>query len=340
MIETIVLDALLILILLLLIPLGVYRGGIREGFTSAGVLLGVALAAEWAVRWGDWIADNSRLAQGSARFLIAIGLLALTTIGVGYGASAAFAYRPGPGGRLYGGLLAAANGVVFLSYVFDYVITFLFNDNRPPLISDSYVARTLAVETGTILLLCVGLIVLATAFGLFVRERADDETMGVESHEGFGYRALRSKEGRGQSGGGRRVDKVEPSVIPADQGLRRAEPLVEPTMPVQIREVRHWEREPVAPENERLRSGWSQTWPSDSLQSNAQLRWSPPSDVQPAGQARLRPRTGSSDRGSPMPGSEVLQEWLRRGHSASDPSRSHESPPETPTDDRRWRRSD
>lgn len=340
MLETIVLDGLLILILLLLVPIGVYRGGIREGFTSAGVLLGVALSAEWAVRWGDWIAANSRLAQGSARFLVAIGLLALTTIGVGYGASAAFAYRPGPGGRLYGGLLAATNGVVFLSYVFDYVITFLFNGDRPPLIMDSYVARAIAAGTGTILLLCVALIVLATAFGLFVRERSDDEMMGVDSRKGIGSRARRSKESRTHAGGGHRVDKVEPAFVPTYQQGRSAGSLAEPTMPVQIREVRHWEGEPMAPGNEPSRSGWSQTWPTDSVQSNAQPPRSPPSEVQPAGQARLRASTRRSDQPSPTPGSEVLQDWLRRGQSPPDRSRSPETTQDHPNDGRRRSRSD
>jgi hypothetical protein len=311
MIDSLVLDALLVLILALLVPIGVYRGGIREGFTSAGLLLGVALSAEWAVKWGDWVADNSRLAEGATRFLISISLLAVTTISIGYGSAAAFAYRPGPGGRLYGAILAATNGVVFLSYVFDYVITFLYDGERPALITESYLARTLALGTGLILLICVGLVALATAFGFIAREKAEDEIMGVDSPElharGQWRRVNRRRAGATAHG----VDKVEPKELPGARSEPVGGPLVEPTLPVYIREVRHWEREPAsAPGADLPTSGWSRTWPAGSVNEDVQLPWSRPSP-RPAknarshvGQARSRPNQTS-------PGSEVLQDWLR-----------------------------
>jgi len=329
MIESLVLDSLLILILALLIPIGAYRGGIREGFTSAGVLLGVAISAEWAVTWGDWIADNSRLAEGSARFLVAIGLLTVATLAVGYGSSGAFAYRPGPGGRLYGALLAATNGAVFLSFVLDYIITFLFDNERPALIANSYVARALSVGTGVILLCCVGVVALATAFGLIVRERADDESMGVDLPADRNPRKWRSSSGRRTGESSARVDKVEPH---GTGGAASSGSLVEETIPVQIREVRHWERAPSdSSGSEQKPGGWSHTWPASSVSKAAGPHWRRPSQ-------RAEP-TSRENRGQAKPqqsaaaaGSDVLQVWLREDSSsgASD-ERSNQSQLRGPT---------
>lgn len=311
MIESLILDSLLVLILALLIPIGAYRGGIREGFTAAGLLLGVAISAEWAVVWGDWVADNSRLAEGPARFLIASALLTVATIGVGYGSAAAFAYCPGPGGRLYGALLAATTGAVFLSYVLDYVITFLFNGDRPALIEDSYVAFAFSVGTGWILLACVGVVVLATAFGFIVRERADDETMGVDSPAAIGLRQTRNAS-RGEAGlGVPRVDKVEPTLPRSTDDASGTGSLVDETMPVHIREVRHWEREPTGPPAKGSPpGGWSHTWPASSTRNEVQPPWQRSerlADSAPRIPGQSRPRQGPGSSGS-----DVLQVWLRQ----------------------------
>lgn len=325
MIESLVLDSLLILILALLIPIGAYRGGIREGFTSAGVLLGVAISAEWAVTWGDWVADNSRLAEGSARFLIAIGLLTVATLAVGYGSSGAFAYRPGPGGRLYGALLAATNGAVFLSYVLDYISTFLFDNDRPALIENSYVARALSVGTGVILLCCVGVVALATAFGLIVRERGDDESMGVDMPAAGRRRQWRSGPGRRTDEHSARVDKVEPHGTSSGS-------LVEETIPVQIREVRHWERESSdSPGAEQTPGGWTHTWPASSVSDTVGPPWQRPSQRAEPASRRNRGQTNSRQNAA-NPGSDVLQVWLRQdGDSGASDGRSVPSQQRKPT---------
>ena len=108
MLESVFLDILLILIVLLMTSIGAYRGGLREAFSAAGVVLGVLLATEWASTWGGWVARNTSLTEAGAEFTIGVALLILTTMLVGYGVGTSFNYHPGPGGRMYGAVLGAA----------------------------------------------------------------------------------------------------------------------------------------------------------------------------------------------------------------------------------------
>ncbi|HEU0165457.1 MAG TPA: CvpA family protein, partial [Thermomicrobiales bacterium] len=120
MLQSLILDALIVLILLLLAALGAYRGGLREMCTAAGLLLGVAIVPEWATTWGNWVADKGDINHDAAHFMVAVGTLVAATMICGYGAGAAFAYRPGPGGRMYGAILGLMVGVVFIGYVVNY----------------------------------------------------------------------------------------------------------------------------------------------------------------------------------------------------------------------------
>ncbi len=311
MFSSLILDALLLLILVLLIPIGVFRGGIREGFTSAGLLLGVALAAEWSVTWGDWIAERSRLADGPGRFLVATGLLIVATVGVGYGSAAAFAYQPGPGGRLYGAMLAALNGVVFLGFVLDYVITFIFDNARPELIDEGYVAKALASGTGLILLVAAGIVSFATVFGLFVRERSTDEAMGTHPFE-TDQRTWFGRPGHPRHAANvATVDKFEP--VSGEGPLAGSDAYPQSTvvdsLPVQVRQIRHWERETPEPgTGEPPASGWSRTWPADSLGPEPKPPWA---DT-PSARSSM-PSDGQDGAPSqPAPGNEVLRHWLRQ----------------------------
>ena len=128
MIESLVLDLLLILILLLLVPIGMYRGGLREVCSAAGVLLGLLVATQWSARWGDWLADLTGIDVGVSQFVVALGTMVIFGGLIGYGAAASFAYAPGPGGRLYGGLIALLTGVIFLGALIQFVALYLYDD--------------------------------------------------------------------------------------------------------------------------------------------------------------------------------------------------------------------
>jgi uncharacterized membrane protein required for colicin V production len=238
MIESIFLDLLLVLIVLLMTAIGIYRGGMREAFSAAGLAFGLLLALEWSGRWGDWLGGNTNLSTGGARFSVAVALLVVSTALVGYGVGASFNYHPEPGGRMFGAVLGAGSGLVAIAYVLTWLRADLFNGDEPAVIADTWLARRLDGDAGVVLLIVGGAIVAAALFASFVRERDDDEVEAAPSTA-----APRPA---------RAPDKVEPSVQET-----------QPSAPVQVRTVRHWEdRAGAMPE--RADREWSNTWPSDA----------------------------------------------------------------------------
>src|SRR5690625_2441264 len=109
MLPSILLDVLLVVILLMMVPLGFLRGGLREVCTSAGLLFGILVANAWAGTWGTWFSNRLDVKQGAAQFIAGIVIVVLAGAVMGYGGSAAFSYRPGPGGRMYGAYIALFN---------------------------------------------------------------------------------------------------------------------------------------------------------------------------------------------------------------------------------------
>lgn len=293
---SLLLDALLLLVLILAIPIGVYRGGIREGFTAAGILLGAQLAAEWAVPWGDFIGDHSSLAIDASRFLVALLLLLLATAIIGYGSGIAFTYHPGPGGRLFGGILGLLNGILFVGFVIDFVIVFLFGGSQPDLVRHGYLSRGLSVGTGTILLIGCGVVIGAMLFGMLVREREDDQMRA------FQPQAARQRPNRAAG-----AAQNGPTLVAATGSTDEAAPQEsgEPA-PVQIREIRHWEAAEAEPEPPKLpESQWSQTWPRSSMGPSVQPPWTPaPSATSGAARSATK-RTAARD-------DETLRDWLER----------------------------
>lgn len=293
---SLLLDALLLVIIILAVPLGVYRGGIREGLTAAGILLGAQLATEWAVPWGDFIGDHSALATDASRFLVAFLLMLLATLVIGYGSSIAYTYHPGPGGRLFGGILGLLNAVLFIGFIIDFVIVFLFSGTQPEVIRQGYLSRGLSVGTGTILLIACAFVVGAMIFGMLVRERETDEFSSLQAPP---------------------RQRREPAQSP-----QRAESLAEPELseeppPVQIREIRHWEQpEPEPVEAKLPESQWSQTWPRSSMGPSVQPPWNPERTT--SGPAVVRQSSGQHD--------ETLRTWLERiGAGRAQPPRDSES---------------
>lgn len=318
MVQSLTLDAFIILIVLLLAVLGFVRGGLREICTAAGLLFGVAMVSQWAAPWGDWLARSVDVDPGAARFLMAVCILTVTTMICGYGAASAFAYRPGPGGRMYGALLGMLIGILFVGYIINFVSVYLLDGRYPDVVRSAYIARALSVGIEWVLLGVAGVVVLATAFGLLVREEAPDQYMEA-------FRPIRSDRGfnrqRSEAPAAAEpalADKVEP--VPAEPAVPAAMSETQ-TAPMRIREVRHWE-EPAAPAPD-LDSGWSQTWPVSSAGTTPRPPWD--------GGGRRRPQASPSGERStpasrtapekPRDDADVLREWLAEDDDTASSSR-------------------
>ena len=171
MIESLALDALLLVIIISVVPLGMYRGGIREVCTSAGLLLGILLIQQWSERWGNWVAGVTGIDESVSRFIVAIATIVIITGVVGYGAAAAFGHRPGPGGRIFGGLLGLTNAIVFLGAFIQLVAEDLYEGAYSDIIEGSYVARALSSGFDWVLLATTASMLVGILFGMVVRER-------------------------------------------------------------------------------------------------------------------------------------------------------------------------
>jgi uncharacterized membrane protein required for colicin V production len=308
MLSSLVLDALLVLILLMMIPLGFLRGGLREVCTSAGLLLGLLLADQWAVRLGNRVADLLDVDEGAAHFSVAVAIVMITAAIVGYGSSAAFSYRPGPGGRLYGGYLALLNGVVLAGFLINSISTFVFEGDTPEMVEGGYVSRALSVGFEWVLLAGAVGILLATIFGMFVRERADDEFSHVPptyAREPVEPPAAAPR--RRAVPAAAEPDKIEPPAQEEAHG---------PTAPVRIREVRHWEDRAEPPQRE-YGGGWQQTWPGSARGGSTRMPWEKTARQKPPGASSQTPPSGTAP---PTPGNEkdVLRQWLDQDRTESD----------------------
>lgn len=291
MLPSILLDVLLVIILLMMVPLGFLRGGLREVCTSAGLLFGMLLANEWANSWGTWFAGRLDLEPGAAQFVVGITIVVLAGALMGYGGSAAFSYRPGPGGRMYGAYIALFNGIVFAGYLINLVVSRVYDGSAPDIIANGYVARALSAGFGWVLLICALGVFGGTLFGMFVRERPDDAYP-------YAYTPQPS------------VAQPRPvSDVPAVTPDHAEDADDVPRAPVRIREVRHWEEtQAPAPQQHGYGSGWRQTWPDPRGQGPAppwEQRAAPrnPSPTRGAGEPGQREETPSSPR-------DVLRDWM------------------------------
>ena len=281
MIESIFLDILLVLVVLLMMAIGAYRGGLREAFSAAGVVLGILLAIEWSGSWGGWLARNTSLSEGGARFSVSVFLLFVATAAVGYGVGASFNYHPGPGGRMFGVVLGGGSALVAIAYVVTWVRADLFDGDEPDVLRDTYLARFLDGDAGLVLLLISGVIVIGALFGSVVLERDDDRVDAASvtvSTPGTRFSGTSSS---------RVPDKVEPTDEPRH-----------PSSPVQVRPTKQWEDRAgsMPPRTDRQ---WSNTWPSDAPGIPQEERSERSGQVQ---QARNRRRAQRDTDGSTGPG--------------------------------------
>lgn len=287
MLTSLVLDALLILIILMMVPLGFLRGGLRELSTSAALLLGILMAEQWADRWSSLLRRWSDMGEGAARFAMAVLIVVVITGVVGYGGSAAFTWRPGPGGRGYGAYLALLNAMIFIGFLVNRYVRDIFDGRVPETIDRGFVSRAVSVGFEWILLFGTIGILLATVFGMFVRERGDGEEFVTSPKSEDHYHV--------------RYEPPRPQVRPLNDPEETQVAQEVPSRPVRIREVRHWEDD----EQERrpdtaYGSGWRQTWPDDRQDTQRPHSPGAPSPGKPEA-----PRASSRSQ------RDVLRDWMR-----------------------------
>ncbi|MGC4191903.1 MAG: CvpA family protein [Thermomicrobiales bacterium] len=315
MIQSIVLDGLVILIVLMIASIGYNRGGMRELCASAGLLFGSRLADAWAPRWGTWLAGKVDISEGASTFIVYVAVLAVSTLVCGYGASLAFFSRPGPGGRLYGAALGLINGVALTAFILDGVRRYLLDGDLPKIVADSHVALAMVDGFGWVLLGIAAFVVIATLFGFLIRENEPEESLLPSV-------SARSMAPSPSSSTERAPSQARPAVAaptrntPAEAAADTAQ--VQETAPLRVREVRHWE-EPVEP-NPRTAfgAGWSQTWPVSSPGAEVKTPWELEEERRRLRQAPAsgRPadeRSGSrpsSPESAPRSESDVLRDWL------------------------------
>lgn len=149
----VLLDILLLILIALFVPIGFWRGAQREVLVTLGILLGAALADAWASSWGAALADLTRLRESGGAFMVAVLWLIGSTFLLGYGAGAALPVpRPSMFSRLFGALIAGANGALLLSYALRDIRIYLLPQENAGFLDQAMVARFLSGGAGWLLL--------------------------------------------------------------------------------------------------------------------------------------------------------------------------------------------
>lgn len=160
------LDILLGLVILLFVPFGIRRGVAKEAMVSAGIFLGATLAERLAPAWGPWLSERFGLAPGTSIFLVSAGLLAGGAFLLGYGGGAALGTpRLGVLSRLVGGLLAAFNAALLLSYLLVWIERDLGQGGT---LDEGYISPWLLQRTSDLLLAAAGVLVVLTVLAWIV----------------------------------------------------------------------------------------------------------------------------------------------------------------------------
>src|SRR5699024_6383417 len=87
---------------------------------------------------------------------------------------AAFSYKPGPGGRLYGAYLALFNAMIATGFLINLYGEFIVPVGNVEPVTSGLIARSLSDGFGSVLLIATIGVGIATIFGMFVRDRSDD----------------------------------------------------------------------------------------------------------------------------------------------------------------------
>lgn len=282
---SLVLDFLLLIIFLMMVPIGFYRGGLREMCVSGGLLLGILMSQSWGERWATLFERLFDMGEGGAAFLMNIVITFGITAFIGYGGSAAFSYRPGPGGRLYGAYLALFNAMIATGFLINMYSEFVVPEGNVEPVTSGIIARSLSDGFGTVLLIATIGVGLATIFGMFVRERSDDATEWQPPTTNLYQQPVDTR----------------PYRVAESESEAESHPASEP---VRILEVQSWQEseESTRPDPSTYGSGWRQTWP----------------DATPAQQRSTR-RAGRQTQSKDQPersresssSKNVLAEWMK-----------------------------
>lgn len=160
------LDFLLGLVILLFVPFGIRRGVAKEAMVSAGILLGATLAERFSSAWGSEIAALLNLGPSAAHFTAAVLILFGCTFLLGYGGGAALgALRPGTLSRLSGGLLAAFNAALLLSFLLGWIESIL---QQGAALDDGIISVALVRQADVLLLYAAGVLLGLTVIGWIV----------------------------------------------------------------------------------------------------------------------------------------------------------------------------
>ncbi|HYO30342.1 MAG TPA: CvpA family protein [Thermomicrobiales bacterium] len=231
------LDLLLGFIVLLFVPFGIRRGVAKEAMVSAGILLGALLGGAWAEEAGGWLADALGLEPLTGSFAVALAALLAGTFLIGYGAGGAVGnLRPGVPSRLAGGLLAAVNGVLFLSYLLLTIERWLQPGDA---LDDGIVTGTLMRRFDEVLLAGAGIVLLLIVAGWIVNAVRGPRP-AVEAAVPPRSRPVRVASGAD-------AGKFEPVAVSPPTG-RAAPPLAETTpLPAEPAAGNPWQRPLGAP---------------------------------------------------------------------------------------------
>lgn len=167
---------------------------------------------------------------------------------------------------MFGGILGAGSGVVAASYTLTWARIEVFAGDEPEIMRDALLARFLDGDAGLVLLVVSGLLIAASLFGSFVRERVDP--------------ALEAAPGSPAPSGHGRTEAMPDKLEPPHERTH-------PSTPVQVRPSRQWEDRAgsLPPAADRQ---WSNTWPSDAPGVPREENPARPGQVQ---QARERRRS-------------------------------------------------
>jgi hypothetical protein len=312
MLEALLLDFLIVVAILLLVPLGALRGGLREVCSAAGLLLGILIGEQWALRWGNWVAATFTTSESGSAFVVAAVTAILVMIVVGYGASSAFNYHPGPGGRMYGAVIAAINGIVLAGYLINGVAFYINNGSYPDVVEDGWVSRGLSAGFDWVMLGAAVLVVLLSLLGAVVREREPSDQVWAQAPGTSAVVVRRPSKSPAMATGD--SEKLEPGVVDAGSESVQGEQYA----PVKIREVRHWE-EPQPENPPDTITGWQKTWPKSATGERVRPPWESADDPrQPPDAFRKVPPAHIPQSGDQT---ETLKRWI-----ASDEDDSTQNP--------------
>ncbi len=221
------LDILLGLVILLFVPFGIRRGVAKEAIVSAGILLGAVLGGRFGQAWGQELSQRFTMGQGAAIFAASAVLLFGCTFLLGYGGGAALGrMRPGTLSRLMGGLLAAFNAALLLSYLLRWIDEFL---QQGAALDDGIVSEALLRQSDLLLLGATGVLLALTVIGWLVN--ASRSRRQPREADGFPLAGMPGRQRPVRVAPAADAGKYEPGIEPVSrsgrfgQGLDATSPL-------------------------------------------------------------------------------------------------------------------